>query len=159
MKNENLKQLIELCARAVLREMREMFDNEEHGPASYNDLANMVANSPVLFKLMARAGVTNDDMENNSPRFFDFILRNKEKIQAVGEFPSIASDEQIEHDWYQEYKNIKEMTTTGAVSGYNIPAAFSRRGGSDRGVEGSRKLGFELTPLGKKQMNKQGDKI
>lgn len=54
---------------------------------------------------------------------------------------------------------INEMTTTGAVQGYNIPAAFSRRGGSDKGVKGSAKLGYKLTPEGEKEMDRSADKL
>lgn len=54
---------------------------------------------------------------------------------------------------------ISEMTTTGAVAGYNIPAAFARKGGSKRGVEGSAKLGYTLTSIGKKEMKRQGDNL
>ncbi len=55
-------------------------------------------------------------------------------------------------------KTVTE-TTTGDVSGYNIPAAFSTKGGSQRGVAGSAKLGYELTPIGKKEMDKRGDRL
>ena len=54
---------------------------------------------------------------------------------------------------------VTEESTTGNVSGYNIPAAFSRRGGSQRGVAGSSKLGYDLTPIGKKEMNRRGDTL
>lgn len=54
---------------------------------------------------------------------------------------------------------IEEMTTTGDVGSYNIPSAFSRKGGSHKGVEGSAKLGYNLTPLGKKDMNRQSDSL
>jgi hypothetical protein len=56
-------------------------------------------------------------------------------------------------------KHVNEMTTTGAVSGFNVPSAFSRRGGSERGVEGSKSLGYELTPVGKKDMDRDGDAL
>lgn len=59
----------------------------------------------------------------------------------------------------QEEEQIDEMTTTGDVSGYNIPAAFAKKGGSSKGVEGSEKLGFTLTPIGKKEMSRTADKL
>jgi len=54
---------------------------------------------------------------------------------------------------------IDEMTTTGDVSGYNIPGAFAKKGGSQKGLEGSAALGFTLTPTGEKDMQRQADKI
>jgi len=54
---------------------------------------------------------------------------------------------------------LKEMTTTGDVSGYNVPSAFARKGGSKKGVEGSAALGFTLTSIGQQEMNRQGDKL
>ena len=54
---------------------------------------------------------------------------------------------------------VNEMTTTSAVSGYNVPSAFSKRGGSIGGVKGSESLGYELTPIGKKDMDRNGDKL
>jgi hypothetical protein len=59
----------------------------------------------------------------------------------------------------EEEQKIDEMTTTGDVSGYNIPSAFSKKGGSHRGVEGSAKLGYELTGIGKQEMQRQGDPL
>lgn len=54
---------------------------------------------------------------------------------------------------------ISEMTTTGDVSGYNVPSAFSKKGGSHKGVEGSAALGYTLTPQGKKEMDRKGDRL
>lgn len=54
---------------------------------------------------------------------------------------------------------LKEMTTTGDVSGFNIPAAFTRKGASKRGVEGSKTLGYELTKAGEKEMNRTADRL
>lgn len=54
---------------------------------------------------------------------------------------------------------LKEITTTGAVSGYNVPSAFTRKGGSERGVQGSRKLGYELTKSGEDEMNRKADRL
>jgi len=63
-------------------------------------------------------------------------------------------------------ETIDEMTTTSGgggssagTPGYNVPGAFSRKGGSKAGVEGSRKLGYELTPVGKKDMEMPADKL
>ena len=52
------------------------------------------------------------------------------------------------------------MTTTdGGTPGYMIPGAFARKGGSKKGVEGSAALGYTLTPIGKKEMEKTGDRL
>jgi len=55
-----------------------------------------------------------------------------------------------------EYLN---ETVTGDVSGFNVPGWVSRKGGSKKGVEGSAALGYELTPMGKKEMQRTGDKL
>lgn len=54
---------------------------------------------------------------------------------------------------------LDEMTTTGDVSGYNIPGAFAKKGGSQKGLEGSAALGFTLTPTGEKEMQRRADKL
>ena len=57
---------------------------------------------------------------------------------------------------------LSETSITGGANGeaYNIPAAFSRRdGGSRQALEGSNKLGYELTPLGKKDMSRHPDRM
>lgn len=57
-------------------------------------------------------------------------------------------------------KSVNEMTTTDSgTPGYNIPGWVSRKGGSKRGIEGSRSLGYDLTPIGKKDMERMGDKL
>lgn len=63
-------------------------------------------------------------------------------------------------------KPIDEMTTTSGgggssvgTTGYNIPGAFSRRGGSVKGVKGSEKLGYTLTPAGEQEMKREADKL
>lgn len=57
-------------------------------------------------------------------------------------------------------KNLAEMNTTdGGTTGYNVPGAFARKGGSVKGVAGSAALGYELTPIGKKEMNRTADKL
>jgi hypothetical protein len=58
---------------------------------------------------------------------------------------------------YQDNANIHEMTTTSAAQGYNIPGAFSRKGGSKAGVESS--AGYTLTSTGKKDMELKADRL
>lgn len=55
--------------------------------------------------------------------------------------------------------NLKEMTTTGAVSGFSTPCAFSRKGGSEKGIEGSAALGYTMTPEGDQEMKRSADKL
>jgi len=55
--------------------------------------------------------------------------------------------------------NISEMTDTGGVSGYNVPAAFSSRGGSEAAVDVSKRLGFQITPQGEEDMERKADKL
>lgn len=61
---------------------------------------------------------------------------------------------------------LDEMTTTSGgggssagTPGYNIPGAFSRRGGSKKGIAGSAALGYTLTATGKKDMDLKADKL
>lgn len=59
-----------------------------------------------------------------------------------------------------EEEPLTEMTTTdGGTPGYMVPGAFSRKGGSKAGVAGSAALGYQLTKIGKQDMERQGDKI
>lgn len=65
-----------------------------------------------------------------------------------------------------EEDTIDEMTTTSGgggstagTPGYNIPGAFSDKGGSKKGVEGSEKLGYTLTPIGRKEMKLKADRL
>lgn len=70
------------------------------------------------------------------------------------------SEEGLEPLGRMEEEQIDEMTTTmSGTPGYNIPGAFSREGGSKKGVDGSRKLGYELTSIGKKDMETKADKL
>lgn len=61
---------------------------------------------------------------------------------------------------------LEEMTTTSGgggssagTTGYNIPGAFSKKGGSEAGVEGSESLGYTLTGIGKKDMQRHADRL
>ena len=50
---------------------------------------------------------------------------------------------------------IDEMTTTSAVSGYNIPGAFTNKLNNKNRIE---VLGYTMTPEGTKEYNRPGDK-
>jgi hypothetical protein len=69
---------------------------------------------------------------------------------------SLMDEQQIPEE---KKKELEEMTTTGDVSGYNVPSAFARKGGSKKGVEGSAALGYTLTSIGQKEMERTGDKL
>ena len=56
-------------------------------------------------------------------------------------------------------ENISEMTASSSAGSYNIPQAFSRRGASEKGIEGSEKLGYKLTDAGKQELNRTPDKM
>lgn len=54
-----------------------------------------------------------------------------------------------------EEEAIEEMTTTSAVSGYNVPGAFTNKMDRKDRIE---VLGYTMTPEGKKEYNRPGDK-
>ena len=73
-----------------------------------------------------------------------------------------TDDGGVRSNWkpFSPETSLTEMTTTGTgTTGYNVPGAFSRKGGSKAGVQGSRKLGYELTPIGKDEMNLKADEL
>lgn len=56
---------------------------------------------------------------------------------------------------------LEEMTTTGDVAGYNIPAAFQgnnpKNKARKKGI--ATQLGMQLTPRGEKDLNRPADKL
>ena len=55
-------------------------------------------------------------------------------------------------------ESLEEISTCAGAGAYNIPAAFSKReGGSSRAIEGSKSLGYELTPQGKQDYSRKPD--
>jgi nucleoid DNA-binding protein len=61
-------------------------------------------------------------------------------------------------------EQLYEMTTTGAIAPINLPGNVkggwvASKGGSARGVAGSKSLGYELTPIGKKDMARKQDSV
>lgn len=69
----------------------------------------------------------------------------------------------------KKQKEVNEMTVTGDVAPINLPGSkmpgtgksgwVSGKGGSARGVAGSAALGYELTPIGKKDMERKQDRV
>jgi predicted RNA-binding Zn-ribbon protein involved in translation (DUF1610 family) len=63
-------------------------------------------------------------------------------------------------DEYVAEHPLTEMTTTmSGTPGYNIPGAFAKKGGSQKGVEGSESIGYTLTPIGRDEMERRADKL
>jgi len=59
-----------------------------------------------------------------------------------------------------EEEPLNEMNTTdGGTPGYQVPGMFSRKGGSKAGVAGSAALGYQLTKIGKQEMERPADKL
>ena len=55
---------------------------------------------------------------------------------------------------------LEEMSDSSGAGSYNIPSAFSRRdGGSSKALDGSKALGYELTPQGKKDFERHPDSM
>ena len=55
-------------------------------------------------------------------------------------------------------ETLEEMSDASMAGAYNIPAAFSRKeGGSTKALDGSKALGYELTPQGKKDFERHPD--
>lgn len=228
MKRKELKTLIKCIVEHIVNSLKET--DQDYDPdelAGYDDIANVVANSPELLRAMGRSGLTEEDLNLNSYRFFQFILSHLNDIKRIGNFYMIQNPKDLEVDWYYAYKEskkdnlkeslpkvttskmkqvvfslktgpkanqtfsgyfdpetdifyannmstgtlvpmgtsqsvnvqgkLKEITATGAVSGYNIPAAFSRRGGSKKAVDHS--AGYTLTNVGKSEMNRPADRL
>jgi hypothetical protein len=96
--------------------------------------------------------------------YYDFIFKSRDgKWWRTSEggirskFIPVPTDTDI---------RISEMTTTShgedssaGTPGYNIPSAFSTKGGSKKGIEVSAALGYKLTPTGKKDMDQKADKL
>jgi hypothetical protein len=107
-----------------------------------------------------RAGVSGAGMlmfrVHTGSTYYNWVCKNSRNAWFYSDY---------EHGTRVEWKPIEQPTavneesTTGGVAGYNIPAAFSKAGGSKRGLEGSESLGYTLTPEGEKQMKRHADKL
>jgi len=61
---------------------------------------------------------------------------------------------------FKKKEEIAEMNSTdGGTPGYNVPGAFARKGGSKAGLAGSAALGYTLTAVGQKEMQRSADKL
>lgn len=60
----------------------------------------------------------------------------------------------------KDEESINEINTTdGGTPGYQVPGCWAAEGGSKAGVQGSRKLGYELTEIGREDMKIKRDRL
>jgi hypothetical protein len=107
------------------------------------------------------------DMLSNNPILVDYIKEYNikkyadEYVSEKNEWEKMRNraDEAGALSEIDKNSDVNEVSMTGGAGGeaYTIPAAFSRRGGSFRGVNKS--AGYKLTPIGKKEMNRKADTI
>jgi hypothetical protein len=109
--------------------------------------------------LQIQEGVKKSELKNILREIVKGIFKEMTTTGAVSPISTPMAFSKKGANPKTEEEQIEEMTTTSAVSGYNVPSAFARKGGSHAGVEGSRKLGYELTGIGKKEMNRRGDNL
>ena len=102
------------------------------------------------FRQCVRDALIKEGYLNETISKADLKVILKETIRAIlREMPRKKKGEEID-----------EMTTTAAVEPINLPGNVkpgwvAKQGGSMRGIQGSRSLGYELTPLGKKQFDQE----
>ena len=96
----------------------------------------------------------------------DVYFQNDQDVDAILNDLTPSERSEIEKGYTivtknipDDYFQIDEMTGTSAVSGYNIPSFLSKRGGSQAGVDASKNLGYELTAIGKKDMQRGRSKL
>ncbi|TRO56372.1 hypothetical protein E2P64_06035 [Candidatus Bathyarchaeota archaeon] len=81
------------------------------------------------------------------------------EMTTTGAVSPIATPKAFKKTEEEEEQQITETNTTdGGTSGYQIPGWLSPKGGSKKGLAGSAALGYTLTPIGKKEMNRPADK-
>lgn len=90
----------------------------------------------------------------------DLYYIKPEDGRDVSEISTSGAASPVTTPYAFKKKPLGEMTTTDSgTTGYMIPGAFSRRGGSVKGVEGSNTLGYTLTPIGRKEMERKPDPL
>jgi len=82
------------------------------------------------------------------------LLKGIHNTYAGGISGFILSDPLNNLEKYHK-NQVSEITTTSAVSGYNIPGAFSNKLNRRDKIE---VLGYEMTPEGKKEYNRPADR-
>lgn len=121
---ERMRGLANLGERRVLsnglwgtcNKIKEDVDNDDDEPSSsdfeladvqvgYAELAEVVANDVKLLKLMGKEGLTEEDLNNHTFKFFQFVLKYKDLIAKRGNFNSVSNDEDLEVDWSYERKD------------------------------------------------------
>jgi hypothetical protein len=101
--------------------------------SSYDDLAEIVANNTVLLRKLGHDGLTEPDLNDNTPKFFQWILSNKNIIAEYGELMTGVyvvpkDDNELKADWdlaKQTPSTTESRITEGdAQPGYDIPIIF-----------------------------------
>lgn len=91
---------------------KKISENEhESESAGYNDVAEVVANNTDLLKMMGAEGLTEKDLNDNTRKFFQFIIKHLPVIKQKGKFDFVQNPQDMEVDWYAAYKeseNLKE---------------------------------------------------
>lgn len=178
-----LKSLIQEITRQILSEgvFKKTPIKEEREEAFYRDAQDRESLAAQVRKelvMIAKAGLTKEYESLMDGIFSHGIKEFDRRAAALGELKTRAEkivqqslggvDEEtgtaavspISTPFaFKKQKPLDEMTTTGAVSGYNVPGFLSKRGGSAAGVKGSEKLGYTLTPAGRDEMNRSGDRL
>jgi len=68
----------------------------------YPDIAEIIANDGELLKQMGREGLSLEDLENDTRKFFDFMVKHLEEMKKKYDF--VANPEDLEVDWHYEQK-------------------------------------------------------
>lgn len=140
-----LKNIIKETIRIIINEMR--------GPEAFHrdaqDYESEAAQIRHDLDAIKKAGLEREH-EALMNGIFDLPIQEFDKrVNAIAQLTKKA--------YRMLGRPLAEMTTTGNVAGYNIPGWLSNRGGSKSGVAGSQKLGYELTPIGKQDMERRAD--
>lgn len=181
MKRSELKEVIKETLRSILNEMcgrRYKLSMLEEGPIPIQDLISAwredasgeyVQINPddsvwYMSHGRPREQLSPKGTHNPFPRIAKWmsdggVILNIWKVKTPGQAELVSRKGQPLGTLSE---NLNEMTTTGAVAPINLPGNvaggwLSPRGGSKRGVAGSQKLGYELTPIGKQDMQRDRD--
>ena len=86
-------------------------ENYSEDSLDYNTVNDIVASDLDMFARMGQAGLTLKDFENNTRKYFDFIIKHLEELKKKHHFK--ADQESLEQDWALEYGN-KNISTDSA---------------------------------------------
>lgn len=178
-----LKEVIKETLRTILKEMygrRRVLSMLEEGPISLGDLQSAwredqsgeyVQINPddsvwYIAHGRAREQIAPKGERNPFPKIGIWMQRGGVilNIWKVNDHGNIELMSRSGKELGGLAEQIYEMTTTGAVAPINLPGNVkggwvASKGGSARGVAGSKALGYELTPIGKKDMARKQDPV